>query len=317
MMDEDEILGGPPVTGEDEPDTVDTSRIRANIAQTREQIGSTIEALQEKLSPAALADQAKTAVRDATIGKVENMVEDAENAIARTGHSFFDTVRDNPVPAAMIGVGLAWLLVRRRRHERQEHGYQFQGRRGPVTRMLDRAEDKVSDVAQDAGEYVRDAEGRVVEAARTVSDKASEAARTVSDKASEAAHNAGDMVRRAEHRVAGAARSATDTVKRVASDATETGRRIEDRLEQAFYDNPLALGAAALATGTVIGLAIPISHKEDEWMGAARDELVGKASDLAHQAIGKVEDIAREATGGPTSQSKSNGEMPRMEAHHS
>jgi hypothetical protein len=140
-----------------------------------------------------------------------------------------------------------------------------------------------------------------------------QAARGVGERASVAARGAGEMVRRAEERMAQAARNATGTMKQAASDATETGRRLEGRVEDAFHDNPLAVGAAVLAAGTVIGLAIPISQKEDEWMGAARDEVVEKVSDLAQKAIGKVEDAAREASGTPSS--RSNGEAPRMQAH--
>src|SRR6185503_13209531 len=49
------------------------------------------------------------AVREATIGKVENMMRSAKQVVA-----------DNPIPAALTGLGLAWLFIegRRSRSER-------------------------------------------------------------------------------------------------------------------------------------------------------------------------------------------------------
>jgi hypothetical protein len=45
-----------------------------------------------------------------------------------------------------------------------------------------------------------------------------------------------------------------------------------------------------LAAGTIIGLAVPRTKTEDEWIGGTRDDVVGKAHELAHQAIGKADE---------------------------
>jgi len=256
MMGEREIMAAASIGATDENET---SRLRESIAETRESIGNTIEALQEKLSPGALAEQAKTAVREATIGKVENMVHDAEETIQRTGYSVYDSIRRNPVPLAMAGLGLVWFFTSHRREHRHFMEESHRGEEG-----------------HRGGRRVR-GEGittRVREAAHEVAGKAERLEEGVESKVTEAA------------------RGAKEKVKQVAHDAGETGRRIERRLEDKFYDNPLAAGAIALAAGTAIGLAIPISRKEEEWMGPTRDKLVGKANELAQQAIGKVEEAA-------------------------
>src|SRR3954447_15257000 len=93
-----------PVRGEPEegdgPDT-ETARLQADIARTRKEMGSTIEALKHKLSPSALTEQASSAAREAPIEKVEHMIHDAEENLVETGHSMMDTVRRNPIPAAL------------------------------------------------------------------------------------------------------------------------------------------------------------------------------------------------------------------------
>src|SRR6186713_3029930 len=51
-----------------------TEQLRANIEDTRADMTQTINEIQERLSPEHLMGQAKEAVREATIGKVENFV---------------------------------------------------------------------------------------------------------------------------------------------------------------------------------------------------------------------------------------------------
>lgn len=272
----------------DEGATNETERLRESIAETREQIGCTIEALQEKLSPSVLAQQAKTAVREATIGKVENMVQEAEETITRTSYSLYDSMRRNPVPVAMAGIGIAWFFMchrrERRSHEVERYGVERHGEeryRGEARRLHE---------GEGIGTRVRRAAGEVAEKAeRFVEEEETK----VTDAAREAKEKVAGTAREAREKVTGAAREAKERVKLAAREATETGRRLENRVEDQYYQNPLAAGAIAMAAGTAIGLAIPISRKEEQWMGPARDKLVGKANELAQEALGKVEEAAR------------------------
>jgi hypothetical protein len=79
----------------------------------------TIDELQERLSPSHLKEQvreqvieqykqARETVREATIGKVEDMVERVSDTMYETRRSIVDTVTTNPIPSALVGIGLAW-----------------------------------------------------------------------------------------------------------------------------------------------------------------------------------------------------------------
>ena len=75
---------------------------------------------------------ARAAVRDATVGRVEHMVHDARESVTDAGTSVLDTIKANPIPAAMIGIGLGWLLLggarggpRRASAERSMHRYRL------------------------------------------------------------------------------------------------------------------------------------------------------------------------------------------------
>jgi ElaB/YqjD/DUF883 family membrane-anchored ribosome-binding protein len=99
----------------------DPEKIRAEIVETRAEMSETIDAIQEKLSPQRLMDEAKQNVRDATVGKVTTMMNTVTDKAADVGEQVQDQaqqavsyVRDNPVPALLIGAGVTWLLMRSR-----------------------------------------------------------------------------------------------------------------------------------------------------------------------------------------------------------
>ena len=76
-----------------------TREIRAEIEQTRGDLAETVNAIQDRLQPSALASNAVDSVKDAARDRLQD--------IADT-----DTVqyiRANPMPTAMIGIGLAGL----------------------------------------------------------------------------------------------------------------------------------------------------------------------------------------------------------------
>lgn len=279
-----------------ESESEEARRLRADIAMTREQIGSTLGALQQKLSPTALAEQAKTVVRDATIGKVETMVHDAEYKIARTGYSFVDTIRDNPIPAALAGIGLAWLFMNRQTGGEYTRDFErVRGRRS----SRDYSGAYSRDFSGDLGDVGRRGEGtvgeRAQEAGQALSEKAHDAGQAISDKAQQAGHAISDKAQQAGQAISAKAHEAGQAVRHYAEEVGERSRALETRAEQIYRDNPIAVGAVVLAAGTAIGLAIPISRKEDEWMGRARDEVMEKAKGLAHETLEKVESAAKEA----------------------
>ncbi len=99
-----------------------TTEIRNNIEHTRAEMSETIDALQERLNPQTLKEQAreqvreqyeevKSTVRDATIGKAEAMMQNASDTVSETSSSIMDTIRENPIPAALVGIGLGWLFM--------------------------------------------------------------------------------------------------------------------------------------------------------------------------------------------------------------
>ena len=121
--------------------------IRENIVQTRAQMSGTIDAIQEKLDPDRLkaqvtdavheqVDVVKERVREATIGRAERMASDFGDSARDAGSGFLGTIKDNPIPAAMVALGVAWLWTKRRngssdRYDYRGGPYAFEAQRRP------------------------------------------------------------------------------------------------------------------------------------------------------------------------------------------
>jgi len=60
----------------------ETERIKADIEDTRAELGQTLNEIQERLSPEHLMGQVKETVREATIGKVERVMEKVNDKIS-------------------------------------------------------------------------------------------------------------------------------------------------------------------------------------------------------------------------------------------
>ena len=96
-----------------------TRDIRAEIEQTRGDLSETVNAIQDRLQPATLASNAVEGVKDAAREHLRDLA-DTETV---------QYVRANPMPTAMIGIGLAglaWLAFGRNADHRARDG---EGRR--------------------------------------------------------------------------------------------------------------------------------------------------------------------------------------------
>jgi ElaB/YqjD/DUF883 family membrane-anchored ribosome-binding protein len=244
------------------------AEIRENIEQTRVELDGTIGALQERLSPSHVKEQVresvketieetKTALRAATVGKIETMIRDTGSTLNEARQSIWTTIRENPVPAALSAVGLTWLFLNR-------GGKSDAGRRretGFEPQQYGRGYGEDRGVVADAGSAVRQVKERASDAVESAQQKAGELVST-----------------------------ASETAGRVADRAQVQARRVEQAVERWMDDNPVALGAVALAAGTALGLALPRTEKEDRLLGGTRDTVVDRAQELASEAVDTVRD---------------------------
>ena len=126
-----EHASGPESRPDSDEDTDRRTRvIRAEIEHTREEMSETIDAIQERLRPGNIVAGATERVREATTEGVKNMAESAsetaKNAMEKTREMTGDVAefgRENAIPAALIGVGVAWLVIDRIRDGRDHRSW--------------------------------------------------------------------------------------------------------------------------------------------------------------------------------------------------
>jgi len=111
-----------------------TGQMRRDIEQTRSEMAETIEALEEKLRPSRLAadatERVKTAAREKVRDMADTVTDTAQDMMDYTrdaAGTMADTMRHNPIPAAMVGIGAAWWLMSQTRG-RQASNDVYRGR---------------------------------------------------------------------------------------------------------------------------------------------------------------------------------------------
>jgi len=313
--------------GEATPDGVvaadqEEQQLRASIEHTRADMSETIDELQERLNPANVKEMmkerlvekvqlAKETIMDATLGKVEDMAERMSDTVYETRRGIVEVVKANPVPSALVGVGLAWLWMNRRdagsngdgwsRRRGSRTNYSMSGSEGRwnSSRSGSAFDDERDDLYTRGQSFAGRGEGAIAGAAGQARDTASK----IASKARETVHDVTDKAQQTAGYVA-------ERAQNVARGAQDQARRVEETFVRKLNDAPLAVGAVALALGTAVGLAVPRTRMEDEWMGDARDTLMDKAQSVASQTLDKVGEVAERVTGEMASTGAQTPEQP-------
>ncbi len=256
-------VGGGASIDEEEANQAEIERTRAEIERTRADMGETVDAIQQRLSPENLKEQAKDRVREATVGRAQD-----------AGSGIMETIRANPVPAALTGIGLGWLLMSARssssgtpRYQGRAYDYDYPPRYGELETS-----------GPSAGQALERTRDRV-----------------------------GETTSRAQDRAGQVAGQAQDRVSRLGNQARSQAQRASGGFQRVLRENPLTVGALAVGTGAAIGLAIPQTRQEHEVMGEARDTLAEKAQEKASEAQEKVQRVAEEAQSAAKDEAESQG----------
>src|SRR3954451_22466236 len=92
----------------------EAERLASESEGARVDMSATIDEIGHRLQPQTIADEARDKIREATVGRVERIVDDASQTATQTGNNLVSTIRQNPVPAALAGIGIGWLAMRMR-----------------------------------------------------------------------------------------------------------------------------------------------------------------------------------------------------------
>lgn len=294
-------------------DTKRAEELEHEIAQDRLRIEERIDAIQAKMSPGQLVDEAMAYAKSSGGGEY----------VANLGNA----MKTNPIPVALMGIGMAWLMANPGSNKSNDDlGYdddEIEYPLAPVTGSVRRVgpikadgDYRYSHFSDDRGSRFKaltDETGRraghfMDETGKTyrgfadatgqqMHDIRDEAGRMFDDASgwvSKTWRRMGSSASRATSSVMGGARSAGNSAMAMGGSARDQASHLNESIAKHFQDQPLIGGALAFALGAAIGAALPHTRREDEVLGetadGVREEISAKASDTMHQ----VEDVASE-----------------------
>ncbi|MBX7251794.1 MAG: DUF3618 domain-containing protein [Candidatus Promineofilum sp.] len=287
----------------------DPDEIRQQISHTRALMGTTITEIGERLSPDYILDKAKTSVREATVGRFKDMSYEANRRVEGMSNSVGDSVRANPLPVALIGLGLGWLLMseRSKRQSYDTRGYRTTGYRyyesdeGPG--RMDQARYRLNEAGEAVQDRAAEFGSRVGERAQQIGENVSETAQRTTEAVRDTAHRVGETVGQraemAQERATDMGMQARNEAERLAAEARWRAQAGVQQTRQTFWEvmenNPLTLGAVVLIAGAAVGAAIPSTEYENRLLGETRDRLMEEARTRAQDTVGRVQTVLHEA----------------------
>lgn len=281
--------------------------IQEDIDRTRSDLDTTVDAIESKLTPGQLFEEAWGMFRSRSQSR------EGPGVASRM-------IKNHPFPSALVGLGLGWLAVesvsgssdeKERRYAtsqgRQSRGRRFRpgarggypGRYEPAGSIEGRsAEDDDGGMMDSVKEKAREVKGKtgggVKEKAHEAKEWASRTKDRIADRkddAGEGIGHLGEEARERAHQVRERADEMGETIQHQA-------RRARRGISHAMEESPLSVGVAAFAAGLVGGLSIPSTRIEDEAMGEAKESVMHQAKETGRETMEEAKHVAVAAAEG-------------------
>jgi hypothetical protein len=257
-----------------------SQQLEREAERSRAQIEGTLDELRAKLSPGQVVDQVVDYARDGKAGQFfSNLGQQAIN---------------NPLPVAVIGASLAWLMM-------SNGSGPYAGTRARRDGVLTRGKRALSS----AGAAVGDAADRASGAMDAMSDAVYRATDSLGDAAHTAAEAVGDAAERAgealsatagglKERAASTYEHAREKTNRAAAQWSDGASQYGQEAAQGLRgfaslcrEQPLILAGIGLALGAAIGAAFPATETENRLMGGTSDALKDRVTDAMGDGDGE------------------------------
>jgi hypothetical protein len=256
----------------------DPAVIERELAESRARLDTHLDQLTKRLSPGQLIDDGLDYLRH---GQGAEFVRNLGGQL-----------RDNPLPVALTGIGLSWLMAASAMSGNGRAPYsgapgsfddvaaRAQRAGDTLTRLADESEETFKTRVAEARAQVLGLERNAMEAASVFADRvqqafdsAQQAARErlaqIGQTASEWGEAVADRTRRTGEAMAQAAGQSRDAVSRAAT-------AISDAVDQ----NPMLLGAMGLTAGVLLAALLPVTEQE-EAVAAPIGDAIRSAADQA------------------------------------
>ena len=262
----------------------DTDRIERDLARTRARMDGRLDELQDHLTPKQMINDAFAYFKGGDG--------------ADFTHDLVGRVKANPLPVALAGIGIAWMMASSARstnaspsalsNAHDDLEARLRHAEGRVERFKDDDDDSYAD-------RVEEARGAVVGVARTASDTAASYAQRIKD----AIASAKQKARETRNDISSGAGDALDWFKDAARERGATIKEGTPDMARSARDalasvarNPFALGGIAAVVGIVAGALIPTLDEEEAALGSVATKVRAAGRDLAQDVVDRGGQIA-------------------------
>ncbi|MFQ8433180.1 DUF3618 domain-containing protein [Amaricoccus sp. W119] len=228
----------------------DPRTIEREIDRDRERVSETIDALRAKVSAEGLVDEIAKAI--------------SSHGGEITG-GLGRAIRENPLPLLLTGIGLTWLMASSSERTAPDTR-PAPGPRPDMGGLADRVSHTAAEAVggvRDTVAHARDAGGQALGVAGGMASGAAGMARGIAGAAAEVTRDGLD--------------AGLSQVRAAAGWSGAHGREIRQGFGALAEEQPLVVGALALALGAAIGGALPRTRTEDALLGAEADRLKAAA----------------------------------------
>lgn len=308
--------------------------IKSDIERTRQNMTSKIDQLQARFSPDHIKAQAQETVREIVRESTQSLTTYFNENSRELGTTIAHAIKSNPIPAALIGLGVGWLLVEGYGGSRgnSNEGYnqsrnqmrgnwsneqwqpQNEARYGAssTSGLYSTREMSPSYASQyqGAGNQYSSAQGsqesgwlgeKVADVREQIGEKAEQLRDSVQQVGEQVSEKVGEWTDRARSQSSSVGDQAAYYTDQTRGQFSQIGEQAGDYLQQGgqqlqrtVEDNPLIFGGVALGIGALIGMALPATRRENELMGQWRDEVVQSAQEVANEAVERAKGVAEE-----------------------
>ncbi|PQO32012.1 DUF3618 domain-containing protein [Bremerella cremea] len=229
-----------------------SEQIKRQVDHTRAEMDATIDALIDRLDPAAILSKTVRSFiggSSKAADKTAHVAGKAGHSLENMGENLLEKAKENPIPTAMIALGAAWLFMESDRPASHRHNYH---------------DSFLDDLNDEPG----------------LAERSAEAMKSAGSSAKHGMHEASEYVQETAHDAARSMKKAGKYARR----QTRRGiHQLEEGYELGMRKAPLAVGGIALGLGLLCGVLIPETEAEDEWMGETRDDLMEQGKEVAQE----------------------------------
>ena len=195
-------------------------------------------------------------------------------------NSIIQAIKQNPIPAGMVWLGVGWLMLARSRSQ-QSQGDQ---RQSPTADVASKAEQTLVGVMSTTQQSVGNIGTATQQSVGKVVTTVQESVGAVSGRARTA-------LTQAQSLSTTAASAARDRASEVAGRATVEASNVVNSAQRLLTERPLAMEVGAVAAGALAGLALPETKPEQQLLTPARQRLMPTMDEVGEQTVAKVEQV--------------------------